>query len=356
MIKSNSSSVKKKKVTPKEDGSKAVKKVKGNEDALLEEKLRPSTFDEIIGRKQEKKTIRVMIDAAKKKKRVVDHILFYGPPGLGKTTFAMAMANEIGSSLRITSGPAIERQGDLAAILTNLKAHDILFIDEVHRLTRGVEEILYPAMEDGALDIVMGKGPSAKTIRLNLEPFTLVGATTQVGRISSPLRDRFGYVQRLDYFNEEELREIVSRAARLDEIDIEDRALEEISRRARGTGRIALRLYRRVRDYFESVHEGNGNGKLTRTMAVEALDLLGVDNYGLEDIERKLLHMMLNSFNGGPVGLSTLAAAISEEISTLSDVYEPFLLKSGLIKRTAKGRVLTIKGHEYANELGGLFS
>lgn len=333
--------------------SSVTEEANSNEEEVLEEKIRPSTFDEIIGRKQEKKTLKMMIDAASKKNRVVDHILFYGPPGLGKTTFAMAMSKEIGSNLRITSGPAIERQGDLAAILTNLKTRDILFIDEIHRLSRGVEEILYPALEDGVLDIVMGKGPSAKTIRLNLEPFTLVGATTQIGKISSPLRDRFGYIQRLDYFTDEELAEIVNRAANIDGVNVEAGALSEIAQRARGTGRIALRLFRRVRDYYESEHEDTAgdNGILTHEMAVAALDLLGVDKYGLEAIERRLLKMMLENYGGGPVGLSTLSASVSEEVQTLSDVYEPFLLKCGLIKRTAKGRVLTQKGHEYASYL-----
>lgn len=311
----------------------------------VEESIRPKSFDEIIGRVQEKKTITLMIDAAKQRGDVIDHILFYGPPGLGKTTFAVSIANEVGSSLRITSGPAIDRQGDLAAILTNLRKNDILFIDEIHRLSRTIEEILYPAMEDGVIDIIMGKGPSAKTIRLNLEPFTLIGATTQIGKISSPMRERFGLVQRLDYFTEDDLARIVSRAASIESIQVRDDALEHIASRARGTGRVALRLYRRVRDYF--IAELGNEGEIDVDAVDTALSLLGIDQYGLEDVDRKLLQIMYEHYNGGPVGLSTLSAAISEDISTISDVYEPFLLKLGFIKRTPRGRVLTEKGVDY---------
>ncbi|WKZ31331.1 MAG: Holliday junction branch migration DNA helicase RuvB [Candidatus Dojkabacteria bacterium] len=308
----------------------------------LDDRIRPKKFDDIIGRAQEKQTLRMMIAAATKRKKAVDHILFYGPPGLGKTTFSIAMANEIGSSIRITSGPAIERQGDLAAILTGLKANDVLFIDEIHRLSRIVEESLYPAMEDGVIDIVMGKGPSAKTIRLNLEPFTLVGATTQIGKLSSPMRDRFGLVQRLDYFGTEDLVEIIRRAANLEDIEIEEAALVEIANRSRGTGRVALRLFRRVVDYYEyMVKQGE---TLTVDVVKEALDLLGVDKMGLEEIDRRILEIIYSHFNGGPVGLSTLAIAISEDPVTLSEVYEPFLMKQGLIKRAARGRVLTESG------------
>lgn len=318
-------------------------------DDLGDPKIRPSKIDDIIGRKQEKIAIRMMIESAKKRKESVDHILFYGPPGLGKTTFANAIANEIGSVLHITSGPAIDRQGDLAAILTNLGENDVLFIDEIHRLSHSIEEILYPAMEDGALDIVMGKGPSAKTIRLSLKPFTLIGATTNIGKLSSPMRDRFGLVQRLDYFGEEDLIKILKRAVKIWSMDFDDNALLEIAKRSRGTARVALRLLRRVRDYYESVTGVSQNGVVSQPVAVEALNLLGIDNMGLQEVDRMILETMFKFYNGGPVGLSTLAAAISEEENTLADVYEPFLMKCGLIKRTSRGRVLTDKAIEYVS-------
>jgi len=314
-----------------------------------EQKIRPSKLDEMIGREQEKKTLKMMIDSAKKRKEVVDHILFYGPPGLGKTTFAMAIANEIGGSIRITSGPAIERQGDLAAILTGLKRNDILFIDEIHRLSRVVEEILYPAMEDGVLDIVMGKGPSAKTIRLSLEPFTLIGATTQIGKISSPMRDRFGLVQRLDFFTSEDMGSILKRAANLWKIGIEDEALEKLSNCSRGTARIGLRLLKRTRDYMEN----SSNTTINMDAVNQTLKLLDIDEYGLENIDRLILHTILNNFNGGPVGASTLAASLSEDVSTVADVYEPYLMKCGYLKRTSRGRVITQKGLKYLEDLNG---
>jgi Holliday junction DNA helicase RuvB len=303
----------------------------------------------MIGRKLEKEALQMMIDSAKKRKEVMDHILFYGPPGLGKTTFAMAIANEVGASIKITSGPAVERQGDLAAILTSLKKNDVLFIDEIHRLSKIVEEILYPAMEDGVLDIIMGKGPSAKTIRLTLEPFTLIGATTQVGKISSPMRERFGLIQRLDFFSQEDLVSILKRASKLWNIEIEEKALEMLADSSRGTARIGLRLLRRTRDYTES----KGKKKVTPEVVSKTMKLLGVDEQGLEKIDRIILRTLLNNFGGGPIGLSTLAAAISEDEATVSDVYEPFLMKRGYIKRTSRGRVLTSKGLKYLESIDG---
>lgn len=316
---------------------------------ILETKIRPSNLDEIIGRKLEKQTLQMMIDSAKRRKDVIDHILFYGPPGLGKTTFAMAIANEVGSSIKVTSGPAIERQGDLAAILTGLKANDVLFIDEIHRLSKVVEEILYPAMEDRVLDIIMGKGPSAKTIRLTLEPFTLIGATTQIGKISSPMRDRFGLIQRLDFFSQDDLVSILKRASKLWNIELEDDALKMLADSSRGTARIGLRLLRRTRDYAE-----NKKAKVVDVdIVLKTLTLLGVDEQGLEEIDRIILKTLLNNFSGGPIGLSTLAASISEDEVTLADVYEPYLMKCGFIKRTSRGRVLTQKGLKYLESIDG---
>ena len=312
-----------------------------------EQKIRPSRLNEMIGRRQEKETIKMMIDSAKKRGEVMDHILFYGPPGLGKTTFALAIANEIESSIKITSGPAIERQGDLAAILTSLKKNDVLFIDEIHRLSRVVEEVLYPAMEDRALDIVMGKGPSAKTIRLSLEPFTLIGATTQIGKISPPMRDRFGLIQRLDFFGDEDMVEILRRAAKLWEIDIDEDALTLLAVISRGTARVGLRLLRRTRDFAQSKNKKTVNANVVN----DTMKLLGIDDMGLENIDREILRVIYFNFDGGPVGVSTLAASISEEVSTLLDVHEPYLMKCGLMKRTSRGRVLTSKGIKYVESI-----
>ena len=337
---SKEKSLNKKSKHPQKDDSKASI-------VQYEEKIRPSKLDEIIGRELEKETLKIMINSARRRKEVIDHILFYGPPGLGKTTFAVAIANEVGASIKITSGPAIERQGDLAAILTGLKKNDVIFIDEIHRLPKVVEEILYPAMEDGMLDIVMGKGPTAKTIRLSLEPFTLIGATTQIGKISSPMRDRFGLIQRLDFFSEGDLVEILKRACRLWNIEIDDDALSSLATISRGTARVGLRLLRRCRDYAESKKEGS----ITMETVKKTMNLLGIDRMGLEKIDREILFTLLNNFAGGPVGVSTLAASISEDEGTVSDVHEPYLMKCGFIKRTSRGRVLTQKGLKYLESI-----
>ncbi|MEA3356841.1 MAG: Holliday junction branch migration DNA helicase RuvB [Patescibacteria group bacterium] len=308
------------------------------EDHDVEKSLRPSRMSNVIGRSAECDSLQILIDAALSRKESVDHILFHGPPGLGKTTFAHVVANEMKSNIRVTSGPAIERQGDLAAILTNLRPKDVLFIDEIHRLNRGVEEILYPAMEDYKLDIVVGKGPSARSIRLKLPRFTLIGATTRVSLISSPLRDRFGFIQRLDYFTEDSLSDIVLRAAELSKVKISQNGTRAVAKRSRGTARVALRLFRRVRDYCQVRHKGSTiDGKI----ADLALSSLGVDVLGLDDLDRKILSVIVEKFDGGPVGLSTIAAAVSEEPDTISEVYEPFLIQRGLIKRTPRGRMAT---------------
>lgn len=324
--------------------------------------LRPKSLKELskLGRSDECESLNVLIKAAKERSESVDHILFYGPPGLGKTTFANVVASEMRSQIRITSGPAIERQGDLAAILTNLKRGDVLFIDEIHRLRRSVEEVLYPAMEDFKIDIVVGKGPSARSIRLKLAKFTLVGATTRAGLLSSPLRDRFGFIQRLDFFTVEDLKKIVIRASSILNVEIDEEAAEAVAKRSRGTARIALRLLKRVRDYAQvmgknpngekSESRGQGrdkNGVITGKVAEEALQSLGVDELGLDSLDRKILSSIINKFNGGPVGLSTISAAVSEDVDTISEVYEPFLMQIGLIKRTQRGRVATQRAFEH---------
>lgn len=321
------------------------------DDQEAEMTVRPQKLDEIIGRVDEKKKIGMMIKSACKRGESVDHILFYGPPGLGKTTFALAIANELGGHLHVTSGPAIQKIGDLATILTSLKRNDVIFIDEIHRLRKGVEEVLYPAMEDGKLDIVVGKGVSAKTLRLNLEQFTLIGATTQIGNISSPMRDRFGLVQRLEFFGSGDLKKMLSRAAKIWKIEADEESLLEIALRSRGTARIALRLLRRVRDFMEAYSKDVD--RLNKEIVDEALELLGVDTYGLEDLDRKILSVMYEYYSGGPVGLSTLAATVSDDINTIADVYEPYLLQIGFISRTPRGRMLTEKGVGYAQKLLG---
>ncbi|MFA5113318.1 MAG: Holliday junction branch migration DNA helicase RuvB [Candidatus Margulisiibacteriota bacterium] len=299
--------------------------------------LRPRKFDNFIGQGPILNNLHIHMEAARSRGEALEHLLFYGPPGLGKTTLANIIANEMGVSIKVTSGPAIERPGDLAAILTNLKQHDILFIDEIHRLNKVVEEVLYPAMEDFGLDIIIGKGPSARSIRLDLPRFTLIGATTRIGLLSAPLRDRFGIVNRLEYYNHDELKQIVMRAAQSLEIKIEGPGALEIAKRSRGTPRIAIRFLRRVRDYAQV----KGSGEISFAIAKECLDSLGVDEFGLDKIDRKYLITIIDKFGGGPVGVETLAAGISEEVETIEDVYEPFLMQLGFLERTSRGRLVT---------------
>lgn len=312
-------------------------------EAPFDTSLRPRTLSEYIGQDKIKENLRIFITAAKDRNEALDHVLLYGPPGLGKTTLAHVIAHEMGVSIKITSGPAIERPGDLAAILTNLRKGDILFIDEVHRLGHVVEEVLYPAMEDYALDIIIGKGPNARNIRLRLPRFTVIGATTRIALMTSPLRDRFGVVYRLDFYDEKAMREIVSRSARILNVNIDDGGGAEIARRARGTPRVANRLLRRVRDYAQ-VRAG---GIITADVARAALAMLEVDELGLDEIDRKVLYTIIEKFGGGPVGLETIAAAISEEADTIMDVYEPYLLQLGFLERTPRGRVVTQRAYEH---------
>ncbi|TWT08315.1 Holliday junction branch migration DNA helicase RuvB [Planococcus sp. CPCC 101016] len=312
-------------------------------DERFEQSLRPQLLSQYIGQQKVKHNLQIFIEAAKMRQESLDHVLLYGPPGLGKTTLAAVIANEMEVNVKMTSGPAIERPGDLAAIVSSLEPGDVLFIDEIHRLNRSIEEVLYPAMEDFCLDIVVGKGPTARSVRLDLPPFTLIGATTRAGALSAPLRDRFGVLSRLDYYDTEALTEIVVRSSKLFEADIDPNAAVEIARRSRGTPRIANRLLKRVRDYAQV----RGTGSITMDMAEQALEMLQVDPLGLDHIDHKLLTGMIERFRGGPVGLDTIAASIGEESTTIEDVYEPYLLQIGFIQRTPRGRTVTPLAYEH---------
>jgi len=320
-----------------------VESAKITEEERIENSLRPQCLDDFIGQEKLKENLKVFIEAAKKRQEALDHCLFYAPPGLGKTTLSHIIAREMGGNLRMTSGPVLERVGDLAAILTNLSEGDIFFIDEIHRMNHLVEESLYPVMEDFELDIIIGQGPSAKTIKLPVPRFTLVGATTRAGLLSSPLRDRFGIVGHLDFYDIRELKYIVRRSGTIMKIEIDDEASEEVARRSRGTPRIVNRLLKRVRDFAEL----RNNGKVTLKVAREALDALEVDGAGLDKMDRLLLMTMIEKFGGGPVGIDTVAVAISEEADTITDVYEPYLIQSGFIARTPRGRVVTEAGYKH---------
>lgn len=309
----------------------------------MEASLRPILLKDYIGQSRVKEKLDIFIRAAKSRGEALDHVLLHGPPGLGKTTLAHIIASEMSVSIRVTSGPAIERQGDLVAILTNLQPRDVLFVDEIHRLSRTVEEVLYPAMEDGAVDIVIGKGPGARSVRLELPPFTLVGATTRAGMLTSPLRDRFGVIESLEFYSTTELNAVLQRAARVLQVPIDAEGAEEVARCARGTPRIALRLLKRVRDYAQV----RADGRITQEVAREAMRFFDVDQHGLDRLDRKLLSAIIDKYEGGPVGVETLAASLSEETATIEDVVEPFLMQLGYIQRTPRGRVATVAAYRH---------
>ena len=326
-----------------QDEDRIITSTMKNEDIDVENSLRPKSLDDYLGQEKAKEQLKIFIEAAKSRNEQLDHVLLYGPPGLGKTTLASIIANEMSVNLRITSGPAIERAGDLAAILTNLNENDVLFIDEIHRINRSVEEVLYSAMEDFCLDIIIGKGPSARSIRLDLPKFTLIGATTRAGMLTNPLRDRFGVICKLDYYTVDELAKIVVRSSEILGAEIQIGGATEIARRSRGTPRIANRLLKRVRDYAQVRADGN----ITDDVANKALELLGVDSLGLDYVDEKLLMTIIQKFRGGPVGLDTLAASIGEDRNTIEDVYEPYLLQLGFINRAPRGRIAMPLAYEY---------
>jgi Holliday junction DNA helicase RuvB len=328
---------------PGPPASAVLNPVRTKEDLLFEDSLRPRSFDEFIGQDSIKANLKVYIEAAKKRGEHLDHVLLYGPPGLGKTSLAYLLSRELGVSLKPTAGPVIERAGDLSAILSNMQSKEVLFIDEIHRLHPSIEEILYSAMEDFSLDIVIGQGPAARSHKLMLKKFTLVGATTRAGKITAPLRGRFGIIHRLDYYKDGDIKKVLLRAAALLKVKIDEKGAEQIAKRARGTPRVANRLLRRVRDHVDV----KGKGVITAAAADEALDLMEVDALGLDDVDRKILQTIIENFGGGPVGVSTIAAAIDEDKDTIESIYEPFLMRIGFLERTTRGRKLTRKAYEH---------